>query len=93
MDRAYWLQGRRKRYLAQVLSEFERLIEPMIPTIPAAEMPDVKEFKGIVRARFNALAVDATDIYEQTERGTQVNAEAQRLKDRLGTGTPARTRS
>ncbi len=56
----------------------------MIPTIPSGEIPAVRKFKGSVRAKLNALAVDAIDIFTKTERGTQINAHAQELKDRLG---------
>lgn len=81
MDRAVWLQQRRRRYLARILTDFEHTIEPLLPA-SAAER--VEAFKGHVRAKLNALAVDAIDIYETTERGTEINALAQELKDRLG---------
>lgn len=84
MDRADWLSRRRRRYLARVLGDFENIIEPLIPHIPAGDLPAVQEFKGSVRAKFKALEVDAIDIYEETERGMQINAAAQELRDRLG---------
>lgn len=90
MDRAAWIQQRRRRYLAQTLKEFEEMIEPLIPHIPAAELPAVKQFKGIVRGKLNALAVDAIDIFTKTERGTHINAHAEQLRDRLGSTTRSR---
>lgn len=91
MDRAAWLQQRRRRYLARILTEFEDTIEPLIPTIPASELPVVKDFKGSVRAKLNALAKDAIDVYTNTERGTQINVHAQELRDRLGPTSARRT--
>jgi hypothetical protein len=80
-DRAAWLQQRRRRYLARILTDFERYIEPLLPD-PTNE--GVARFKGSVRAKLNALAVDAIDVYTESERGVQINAHAQELKDRQG---------
>jgi hypothetical protein len=81
MDRAGWLQQRRRRYLARILQDFETLIEPLLPD-PGNK--GVVRFKASVRAKLNALAVDAIDVYTETERGIQINAHAQELKDRQG---------
>lgn len=84
MDRVAWLQQRRRRYLARILTQFENEIEPLIPHIPASSLPVVAEFKGSVRAKLQALETDAIDIFTNTARGTEINAQAQRMRDQLG---------
>lgn len=58
-DRAATIHRRKGRYMAQVLESFEEQIEPYMPV---GSEQDVQDFKGLVRARMNALAVDAIDI-------------------------------
>lgn len=82
MDRAAWIDTRRRRYLAQVLSDFEKHIEPLLSVPRTADV--VQDFKGAVRAKLYALQCDAIDVWTETERGTQINAHAQELKDRQG---------
>lgn len=78
-----YVQKRRGKYLAQVLEDFERRLEPHLPPSAAGE---VQAFKGLVRARMNALAVDAIDIYTLGER----NGLAQEFRDSLHpTGHPS----
>lgn len=76
-DRATTIHRRKGRYMAQVLEAFEELIEPHMPRDAQG---DVQDFKGLVRARINALAVDAVDIFTpDVER----NGVAQDLRDQL----------
>lgn len=86
MGRDEWVQKRRKRYLAQVLEHFEQHIEPLLDRDAAGV---VQDFKGTVRARFNALAVDALDLMALEERALEQNALGQELRDQLHpTGRP-----
>lgn len=82
MDRNEYVQKRRGRYLAQILESFEQRIEPHLP--PEAS-GDVQDFKGLVRARVNALAVDCTDLMSLEERAMQLNGVGQEVRDRLDT--------
>lgn len=79
-----YVQLRRKRYLAQVLDSFEKEIQPHLP---AGTEGQVQDFKGLCRARFNALAVDAIDLMNLG--GDAINGAGQDVKDRLEpTGRP-----
>lgn len=82
MDREAYIDQRRRRYLAQVLSDFEKHIEPLL-TVSRTNTA-VADFKGNVRAKLYALQCDAIDVWTETERGIQINAHAQELKDRQG---------
>lgn len=62
--------------MAQVLTEFERLVEPLIPQDVA------EDFKGIVRRKFHALALDANEFHGLAP-GEALNLEALRVRDRL----------
>jgi hypothetical protein len=78
MDRAEYIHKRRARYMAQVLEAFEQQIEPYLP-------PDAKaarqSFKGLIRARINALATDAVDLLSLD--GQEQNGVALELRDQL----------
>ena len=52
MDRAQYIHKRKAKYMAQTLEAFEEQIEAHVPAELAG---DVQSFKGLVRARFNAL--------------------------------------
>lgn len=77
MDKAEYIQRRRKRYLAQTLEEFEDIILPLLPA--NADEP-VDRFKATVRRKFNALAVDASEVCELEG---EVNGYAVETRDRL----------
>lgn len=64
MDRASVVQRYKRKYMAQVLESFELDIEPLLPKEAAGV---VQNFKGLVRARMNALATDATEIFSLDE--------------------------
>jgi hypothetical protein len=57
MDRAALVDKRRRKYLAQLMEAFEELVEPQT-TNPES----VDKFKGLVRAKMNALSVDAIEL-------------------------------
>jgi hypothetical protein len=84
VDKAQFLQRRKKRYMAQILEAFERDIESLLSREAAGA---VQAFKGLVRNRLDALANDATDVFH-LGNGT-VNGAAQEIRDRLSpTGRP-----
>jgi hypothetical protein len=61
MDRAEYVHKRKKKYMAQVLEKFESELQELLPESAAGS---VQDFKGLVRARMNALATDAVDIMQ-----------------------------
>lgn len=61
--------------MAQLLEEFERTIEPLIPPKAAAE------FKALARRKLNALAVDAIDLMSLGDMA--INGAAQDIRDRI----------
>lgn len=61
MDRGALVHKRKRKYMAQTLEAFETHIEPHLPPEAAGA---VQDFKGLVRARMNAVAVDAVEIFE-----------------------------
>jgi hypothetical protein len=86
MDSTEWIHKRRKRYLAQVLEHFEQHIEILLPAEAAGAIQD---FKGLTRARLNALAVDACELMDLTDRAMEQNGYGQEIRDRLHpTGRP-----
>jgi hypothetical protein len=78
MDKTELINRRRKRYLAQAMEEFETKILPLLPANASAE---VDSFKGTLRQKFNALAVDAAEFASLGE-GETVNGFAIEAKDR-----------
>lgn len=76
MDLKGYIHKRKRRYLAQVLEQFEKSIEPHLPETARKAKED---FKALVRMRLNALAVDACDAIGEQE----INGAAQDLRDRL----------
>lgn len=85
MDRPAYVHKRKKRYMAQALSEFERLVEPLIPKDKADEM------KSIIRRKFHALAVDTCEIIT-LKPGEEINGAMIEVRDQLHVeGRPIRT--
>lgn len=89
MDRSDYIQKRRRKYLAQVLDFFDSQIVPL--THEGQNEQAVEEFRGLCRAKFNALAVDATDVMNLD--GFQLNGLADDVKDRLHAERTATARS
>lgn len=77
MDRASYVDKRRRKYLAQLLEAFEELIEPRVDDARAVE-----QFKGLVRAKMNALSVDAIDVMN-LQPDEAINGFAIETTDRL----------
>jgi hypothetical protein len=79
MERGEYIQKRRRKYLAQVMDFFDERIATLIPE--GADQQAVDDFRGLCRAKFNALAVDANDVMN-LDNG-HINAFADEVKDRL----------
>lgn len=77
MDRAALVDKRRRKYLAQLLEAFEELVEPQ-----TTNRESVDTFKGLVRAKMNALAVDAIDVMNLRD-DEAINGYALETTDRL----------
>ena len=75
MDRTEYVRRRKGRYMAQLLEEFEREIEPRIPTDVAAG------YKALVRRKITALAADCLEVMDLED--TVMNGAARDLKDRI----------
>ena len=87
MDKAAYVHRRKKRYMAQLLEEFERDVEPLIS-------PDVAaKFKGTVRRKLHALALDSCEIIT-LKPDEELNGVVVELRDRMhAEGRPISTRS
>jgi hypothetical protein len=79
MDISTFIQQRRKRYLAQLLDDFENTV---LPHLPETALADVNTFKANVRRKMNALAVDAIEAKQLGEAG-QINAFAVERRDHV----------
>lgn len=79
MDTGEYIHKRKARYMAQVLEAFEEQIEPHIPDFANGARA---QFKGIVRARFGALATDAIDVMSLGRDEAQ-NGIGLELRDKL----------
>lgn len=74
MDRPALVHKRKKRYMAVILSEFDKHIAPLVPR-------EVGEtFKGIVRQKLHAMALDAIEI-NALQPGEEMNLAAVELRD------------
>lgn len=85
MDKANFVHRRKKRYMAQLLEDFEKNVEPLIPSDVAAQ------FKGTVRRKLHALALDACEIIS-LQPGEELNGAVIELRDRMhveGRPTPS----
>lgn len=77
MDRAEYVRKRKGRYMAQILEEFEREVEPFVPEGVA------QSFKAMVRRKVTALAADCTEVMELDRDQMAMNGAAQSIKDSL----------
>ena len=77
MDKAQYVDKRRRKYLAQLLEAFEELIEPQVD-----DAASVATFKGLARAKMNALSVDAIDVMNLRD-DEAINGFAIETTDRL----------
>ena len=86
MDKQAVVHKRKKRYMAQLLTEFEESLGPHLPE-------DVAErFKGMVRQKLHALALDACEIIS-LKPGEELNGAVIDLRDQLHVGPTPTQRS
>lgn len=75
-SRGAYVDRRKAKYMAQLLEEFERSIEPLIAT------QEAHRFKSLVRRKFNALAADFQELLDLDDRASK-NELAQEIVDQL----------
>jgi hypothetical protein len=76
MDKVALVHKRKKRYMAQILDQFEQEVEPHLPS-------DVAEnFKGTIRRKLHALALDACEVMT-LKPGEAINGAFIELRDRI----------
>lgn len=76
MDKTGFVHRRKKRYMAQLLEEFEEKVEPDLSPAVAAE------FKATVRQKLHALALDACEIIS-LKPGEEINGAMIELRDHM----------
>lgn len=76
MDKAAFVHKRKKRYMAQLLDEFEASVESHLPDEVA------RDFKGIVRRKLHALALDACEVIN-LKPDEEINGAMIELRDKL----------
>jgi hypothetical protein len=75
-SRAAFVDRRKAKNMAQLLEDFEREIEPLIPKDKA------HAFKALVRRKFNALSADFVELLELDDRAKK-NELAQEIVDQI----------
>lgn len=68
--------------MAQLLEEFERDLEPLLPA------EKVEDFKALVRRKLNVLASDIVEKAEDERQGLIQNGVGQAVRDRLHADGP-----
>lgn len=86
MDRQSFVHKRKKRYMAQILDEFEADVEPFVST----EIAD--KFKGTIRRKLHALALDSCEMIS-LKPGEELNGEIVVLRDQMREPRPHTMRS
>lgn len=85
-SRSAYVDQRKAKFMAQLLEEFERTIEPLITKSQA------HAFKSLVRRKLNALAADFQELLDLDDRAKK-NELADAIFDRLfPDGPPAAQR-
>lgn len=75
-SRFAWFERRKAKHMAQLLEEFERDVQPLIPNEVA------HRFKSTVRRKLNSLGDDVKELVEMDD-GVRTNELAERLLDRI----------
>lgn len=81
MQKTEYVHRRKGRYMAKILSRFEERIEPELRAKGFSDK-EIEDFKGYVRQKMNALAIDACEIIE-LKPGESLNWAAVELRDRV----------
>jgi len=68
--------------MAQLLEEFERELEPLLPADVVAD------FKALVRRKLNVFASDISEKLQDVERGLVQNGAGQAIRDSLHADGP-----
>lgn len=84
MDLKAYIHRRRKRYMAKILAQFEETLEPKLRRAGVPE-DEIENFKGYVRQKMNALAVDICQVVD-LKPGEEINGAAVELRDRITSG-------
>lgn len=77
MDFEQIVNRRKGRAMAQLLEEFERELEPLLPAETASA------FKALVRRKLNSFADDVTESMKLVLGQAEKNGAAQDIEDRL----------
>lgn len=77
MDKVAAVHKRKKRYMAIILKAFEETVEEHVPPAQA------EEFKGIVRQKLHAFALDTQEIIS-LRPGEEINDAALDLREAVG---------
>lgn len=80
MQKTEYVHRRKSRYMAKILAKFEELCEPSLRA--QGKDQEIEDFKGYVRQKMNALAIDASEIIE-LKPGETLNWAAVELRDRV----------
>lgn len=80
MQKREYVHRRKNRYMAKILAKFEETVEPTLKA--QGKDKEIEDFKGYVRQKMNALAIDAGEIIE-LKPGETLNWAAVELRDRL----------
>jgi hypothetical protein len=80
MQKKEYVHRRKNRYMAKILAKFEESVEPVLRA--QGKDQEIEDFKGYVRQKMNALAIDASEIIE-LKPGEVLNWAAVELRDQL----------
>jgi hypothetical protein len=80
MQKKEYVHRRKNRYMAKILAKFEETVEPVLRA--EGKDQEIEDFKGYVRQKMNALAIDASEIIE-LKPGETLNWAAVELRDRV----------
>lgn len=78
-----YVHRRKARYMAKILAKFEETIEPVLRE--QGKHQEIEDFKGYVRQKMNALAVDTCQMLE-LKPGEEQNWAAVEVRDRVRSG-------
>lgn len=80
MEKREYVHRRKARYMAKILARFEELCEPELRR--QGRDQEIEDFKGYVREKMTAMAIDSCEIIE-LKPGESLNWAAVELRDRV----------